>query len=184
MAVDPQLLEQALRTPESQDVTMSPIVRTVFLADPANAADLVPQLGRPDLLMSRNARRVLCAFEADAASPLLAALALVAEPRIRADGIGVLWALLSVEDRRTVRETLDASTPELAVLMADNRSVPSELPEYVERDFVGRVCDHAYVVVRELLDPEFDQSDFRGADDEGRDRRIRQWQSQRPGGVV
>jgi hypothetical protein len=184
MTVDPQLLAQALRTPESQDVTQTPIVRAVILADPANAADLVPSLGRPDTLEARNARRVLCAFGADAVGPLLTALAGDAGPRARREGIAVLWTLLTLEEVRTTREALGGSDAELAVLLRDTSPLPDELPATVERDFTGRVCDLAYVVVRELLDPDFDQSGFRAQDDDERDRAIAQWRSRRTGSTI
>jgi hypothetical protein len=174
MAIDSQLLTQALRTPESQDVTETPIVRAVILTDPANAADLVPALARADTLESRNARRVLCQFGPDAVPHLLDALAATADARARAEGIGVLWALLSVEDLRVVRAQLGDSWSEVGVLLRDPSPVPDEMPAYIERDFTRRVCDLAYVVVEELNDDRFDQSSFRALDDDGRDQAIRE----------
>ena len=174
MAIDPQLLSQALRTPESQDVTETPIVRAVVLSDPANAAGLVPALGRPGTLESRNARRVLCQFGPDAVPHLLTALVGSPGARVRAEGLEVMWALLAVADDRAVRERLGGSAAELGVLMRDASPLPDEIPEHVERDFQGRVCDPAYVVVQELLNAEFDQSAYRSLDDEGRDQAIRQ----------
>lgn len=165
-------------------MTDTPIVRAVILPDPANAEDLVPVLGRPDSLESRNARRVLCQFGPDAVPHLLTALAATASARARAEGTGALWALLATEATRTVRESLAAATPELRVLLGDTIPLPDEMPEYIERDFRGRVCDLVYVVVRELLDQDFDQSPFRGLDDRGRDDEIRQWLSRGPGGAV
>ena len=107
MAVDPQLLSQALRTPDSQDVTESPIVRAVILPDPANAADLVPPLARPDTLESRNARRVLSQFGPDAVPHLLTALVAIANARARTEGLEVLWTLLDDDGRdRAIRQLL------------------------------------------------------------------------------
>jgi hypothetical protein len=174
MALDPQLIAQALRTPESQDVTETPIVRAVILSDPGNAADLVPALARGDTPESRNARRVLCQFGPEAVPHLLDALAASAGARVRAEGIGVLWALLSVEDVRVVRTRLGDSWSEVGALLHDTSPLPDEMPDYIERDFTGRVCDLAYVVVQELVDDGFDQSSFRALDDEGRNQAIRQ----------
>jgi hypothetical protein len=174
MAVDPQLLSQALRTPDSQDVTESPIVRAVILPDPANAADLVPPLARPDTLESRNARRVLSQFGPDAVPHLLTALVAIANARARTEGLEVLWTLLAMEDVRTVRDRLAGSEGELGVLFRDSSPLVADMPEYIERDFEGRVCDLAYIVVQELMDSDFDQSSFRSLDDDGRDRAIRQ----------
>jgi hypothetical protein len=174
MAVDPELLSQALRTPETQDVTESPIVRAVILTDPANAADLVPPLTRSDTLESRNARRVLCQFTPEAVPHLLTALVGTANARARTEGLDVLWTLLAGEDDRAVRASLAGSEPELVALLRDDSPLVVEIPEYVERDFEGRVCDLAYIVVQELRDVEFDQSSFRALDDNGRDQAIRQ----------
>jgi hypothetical protein len=185
MALDPQLLAQALRTPESQDVTETPIVRAIVLQDPANAADLVPVLARADALEARNARRVLCAFAPDAAPVVAQALATTAtSPRARAEGLAVLWALLATEEPRVVQEQLAAAWDAVGVLLRDPAPVPDELPAHVERDFPDRrVCDVAYTVVEELRDTDFDQSTFRALDADGRDRAIAQLLS-RGGGAV
>jgi hypothetical protein len=174
VAVDPQLLSQALRTPESQDVTETPIVRAVILPNPANAADLVTALTRPDTLESRNARRVLCQFGPDATPHLLTALVSTPSTYARREGLEVLWALLAVEEVRVVREMLRSSAAELASMLRDVSPLPDDMPEYIERDFSGRVCDLAYIVARELLNNEFDQSSFRALDNDGRDDAIEQ----------
>jgi hypothetical protein len=174
MALDPHLLAQALRTPESQDVTETPIVRAIVLQDPANAADLVPVLVRADALEARNARRVLCAFGPDAAPVVAQALATTAtSARARAEGIAVLWALLAAEEPHVVRARLAAAWDAITALLRDPAPVPDELPAHVERDFPDRrVCDVAYVVVEELRDADFDQSTFRALDADGRDQAI------------
>lgn len=165
-------------------MTATPIVRAVVLADPANVADLVPFLTRPDSLESRNARRVVCEFGPDAVTHLVTALTATVSARARKEGTSALWALLATEDARTVRESLTAVGAELRVLFADTSPLPDEMPEHIERDFRGRVCDLVYIVVRELLDQDFDQSSFRGLDDPGRDEEIRQWLFRGPGGAV
>jgi hypothetical protein len=60
-----------------------------------------------------------------------------------------------------VRETLSAVKPDLDKLLDDTRPLPDEMPEYIERDFRGRICDRAYIVISQLINPEFDQSLFR-----------------------
>jgi hypothetical protein len=183
MALDPLLLDQVLRTPEGRDVTASPIVTAIVLADPANAADLAPALERPDSLEGRNARRVLCLFGPEAAGPLLAAL-VGAGLDARLEGLDVLWCLLATEDPRTVRDGLARAGPGLEVLLDDRRFVPDDLPEYIEHDFLGRVCDQAFLVARELLDPEYDSSLFRRLDEEGRDQEIARFKRQMPGAAI
>jgi hypothetical protein len=173
VAVDPQLLAQALRTPEDRDVVDSPIVRAVILAESENAALLVPALARPDTLEARNARSILCEFEESAVPYLLSALAGIDDAQTRKAGIDVLWAILCVVDVRSRRTLLEESTTQITSLLADRRQGPDTMPAYIERDFRPRICDHLYVVVQELLDPEYDQSSFRGLTDEGRDLAIR-----------
>lgn len=168
MAIDPQLLDMVLHTPESQDVTESPIVRAVILSDPTNAADLVPSLEAAGTLATINARQILSLFEPNAVAPLLAALPM-AGPHARMEGLEAIWALLAGEPPYAIRDALIAAKPDLEVLLADKRPLPDDMPGYVERDFRGRVCDLAYVVVRQLLEPEFDQSTFRASDDRERD---------------
>ncbi|MDH5666820.1 MAG: hypothetical protein OEY86_02265 [Nitrospira sp.] len=172
MPIDPQLLEQVLRTPESRDVTESPIVRVVILADAANASDLVPALNESGTVEANNARRILALFEPAAVPHLLAALG-PAGLNARMEGLEALWALLVGEEKGTVRETLTVAKPSLDVLLEDTRPLPDEMPEYIERDFRGRICDLAYIVVQQLLDPEVEQSMFRSLDDRGRDAEIR-----------
>ncbi len=171
MAVHPFLLEQVLRLPEEKDVRNSPIVTAIILADPANAADLVPYLERRDGPVAANARRVLCLFDAAAVPHLVAALA-DRSAAARMDGLEILWTLLITESAPVARDALERIAPDLDPLFADKRQLPYELPPHVEHDFVGRICDLAFLVCTEILDPDFDQSLFRSLDDEGRDREI------------
>lgn len=184
MAVDPSLLTQALRTPDTADVTATPIVRAVILADPANAADLVPSLGHEDSLESRNARRVLCQFGPDAVPHLLAALVATGSPRTRAEGVEVLAAMLTMEDGHVVRDSLADGADDVRELLGDARPVPGDFPEHVEVDFSGRVCDLLYLAIRELLDTDFDQSSFRALDHDGRDAEIDRWASRGADGTI
>lgn len=172
MAIDPNLLAQVLRTPDSRDVTESPIVRAVILSDPANAADLVPALDDNQTLEASNARKILCLFESNAVPPLLTALRM-AGPRARQEGLEVLWALLVAEEAWTVRETLETVKPDLHTLLDDTNPLRDDMPEYIERDFRGRICDLAFGIVQQLLDREYDQSLFRSLDDTGRNEEIR-----------
>ncbi len=171
MAIAPQLLAQALRTPRTEDVTQSPIVRLLILNDPTNALDLVPALERPLSLEAYNARRILCQFDGDAAPSLLAAL-VDAGAVARQDGLEVLWSMLAVEDRRRRGELLSMGQAGLRAFLEDARPMVDDLPDYVERDFRGRICDLAFILVRQLMSPDYDQSYFRSLDAEGRDREI------------
>src|SRR6266511_3791322 len=96
MPLDPRLLEQVLRLPESKDVRDSPIVTAVILQDPQNARDLVPYLNRIETLEAHNARRILCLFGAAAAPHVLDALQAVGTEG-RNEGVEVLAALLVTE---------------------------------------------------------------------------------------
>lgn len=176
MALDPLLLAQALRTPPDRDVTDSPIVRVIILNDPANARDLVAALEREDTLEGANARRILCEFEPTAVPHLLAGL-VTAGPRARKEGLEVLWALLTGQRSFTIRDQLGAATGELDVLLGDVAPLPDTQPAAVERDFTGRICDLAFVVVSMLLDPTLDQSTFRSLDEVGRGDAIRRLQA-------
>lgn len=171
MAIDPQMLAQVLSTPKSRDVTESPIVRAVILNDAANAAALVPALERSGTLEAYNARRILCLFEANAAPHLLAELR-TAGINARKEGLEILWALLVGEEAWTVRETLTQIAADMEVLLNDKRSLPDHMPEYIERDFRGRICDLAFIELQSLINAEYDQSLFRSLDENGRDIEI------------
>jgi hypothetical protein len=173
VAVDPQILAQALGTPEDRDVVDSPIVRAVILMEPENAGVLVPALARPDTLAARNARSILCEFDESAVPYLLSALARSDDGQTRSVGIDVLWAILCVVDVQGRRARLEESAAQITTLLGDRRPEPDTMPAYIERDFRPRICDQMFVVVQELLDAEYDQSLFRGLTDEGRDLAIR-----------
>ena len=171
MPLDPQLLSQVLRTPRTQDVTRSPIVTAIILQDPANAADLVGALETAKTLEAYNARLILCEFGADAVPALVARLT-TAGPNARREGLDVLWALLATESPTTIRDSLKGVKNDLNLLLGDATPLPADAPDHIERDFRGRLCDLAYIVIQELLAPHFDQSAFRALDDQGRDREI------------
>jgi hypothetical protein len=172
MTIDPQMLAQVLRTPRSQDVTESPIVRAVILTEPANAADLVSALERTRTIEAYNARRILCLFDARAVPHLLAQLQM-AGPNARKEGIEILWAMLIGEQAWTVRETLTAVERDLDSLLQDTRPLPDEMPGHIERDFRGRICDLTFIVIQQLISPEYDQSLFRSLDENGRNEEIK-----------
>ena len=172
MAIDSQLLAQVLHTPKSQDVTESPIVRALILSEASNAAELVSSLERRYTIEAYNARRILCLFEASAVPHILAELG-AAGLNARKEGLEILWALLFGEDAWAVRESLAAVKSDLDKLLEDTRQLPDEMPDYIERDFRGRICDLAFIIVEQLISPEHDQSLFRSLDDNGRDEQIK-----------
>jgi hypothetical protein len=173
MAIQPFLLEQVLRAADEKDVRGSPIVTAIILQDPANAADLVPYLEETGSVASTNARRILCLFEASAVPHIVAALA-NREPAARMEGLEILWTLLASEPSHVVRDTLEQISNGLELFLGDKRPAPVELPPHIERDFLGRICDQAFLIVSELIDPEFDESRFRSLDESGRDHAIAQ----------
>ena len=176
MAIDSQILAQVLRTPKSRDVTESPIVRSVFLSDAENAADLVLALDHSETIESYNARRILCLFEANAVPPILAKL-VTAGTNARKEGLEIIWALLTVENALTVRETLSAVKRDLDLLLEDRQPLPDEMPDHIERDFRGRICDLAFIIIQHLISPEYDQSSFRSLDENGRNQEIKRWKA-------
>ena len=88
------------------------------------------------------------------------------------------------EPAAVIRETLEASTGATNTLLNDRSPLPDDLPESVERDFRGRVCDMVFVVVRELQDAAYDQSTFRGMDPQERDRAIADLRSRGASGLI
>lgn len=184
MPVDFQLLEQVLRLPESRDVTRSPIVTAIILSDPSNAADLVPYLDKLDSIASFNARRILCIFDATATPYLLAAMQTVGL-EARQVGIEILWSILLGESPRALREILIQAASDIEVLLDDTRPLTDDMPEYIERDFQGRICDLAFIMLQSVMDPESDESLFRSLNDRERDNEIALWKSKNTGlGIV
>jgi hypothetical protein len=172
MAIDSQTLARVLRTPKSQDVTESPIVRAIILSDASNAATLVSALEGSQRIEAYNARRILCLFDASALPHLLSELR-TAGLNARKEGIEILWAMLIGENVWTVREALASVKPDLDILLEDTHPLPDEMPDYVERDFRGRICDLAFIVIQQMISPEYDQSLFRSMDENGRKQRDR-----------
>ena len=172
MAIDPQMLAQVLHTPKSHDVTKSPIVNAVILSEAANAADLVPALEHIQTIEAYNARRILCLFDTNAVPYLLTELR-TAGPTARKEGLEILWALLVGEEAWTVRETLAAVKPDLDTLMDDTHLLPDDMPNYIERDFYGRICDLAFIVIQQLISLDYDQSLFQSLDENGRNELIK-----------
>jgi hypothetical protein len=171
MPLPSELLYRVLRTPMHMDVTGTPIVTTTILRDPANAAELVGALENPDSLESFNARRILCEFSADAV-PSIATRLMSAGFNAREQGLDVLWALLMPQSPAKVRTVLQSIKPALNVLLSDKTPIPEDTSGRIEPDFSGRLCDQAYIRIQLMLSPRFNQSIFRGLDDNGRDREI------------
>jgi len=176
MAIEPTLLEQVLRTPESRDVRSSPIVTAVILSDPGNAANLVPALDEIEGIRSRNARRILCLFAAAAVPHLVGAL-LGVGVHAREVGIDIIWSMMLGENQGTIRRTLTEILPDMHVLLDDKRPLPEPPPDPMEKDFPRRVCDHAFIALQELLDPDFDDLLFLTMEERDRDEEIRRFKA-------
>ena len=176
MAIDPALLEQVLRTPDSRDVRSSPVVTAVILSDPRNAAALVPALDEIEGIRSRNARRILCLFGAAAVPPLVGAL-LSAGVHAREAGIDIIWSMMLGENDGTVRRTLTEILPDMHVLLEDKLPLPEPPPDHMEKEFSRRICDHAFIALQELLDPDFDDFLFLSMDDRDRDEDIKRFKA-------
>ena len=183
MPVDPETLDYVLGTPLTQDVADSPLVTGVILADPANAADLVPALDDVGTNRSANALRVLALFVPEAAPFAVAAAAQHSE-EARADVLQCCWAMLTGESELTIRQILAGMSAGLGPLFDDRTPVPDDMPAYIERDFRGRICDLAFIVVSLLLNPGYDQSPFRMMEDTERDNEITQLRQQLSSGQV
>lgn len=172
MTIDSQLLDQVLSTPADRDVTGSPIVRAIILVDVENAALLAPPLQQNDSLAALNARRILALFGPAAVPPLLAAL-IPLNASARKEGVEALFSMLVGEESWSIRDALSAGKSDLNLLLDDKEILPDTMPDYVERDFAGRVCDFTYIVIQQLIDANFDQSLFRSYDNQQRDEAIR-----------
>ena len=111
------------------------------------------------------------------AIPYLLRAAATGSAETSKEAIEIMWAMLIGEDKATIRETLSVVSSELDQLLQDKRPLPDTMPEFIERDFVGRVCDLTYSVLCQLEDPEHDRSFFRSMDDDARDTEIRRYRS-------
>jgi hypothetical protein len=171
MPLDPAIRDLVLRTPPDRDLAAMPIVTTQVLADPENAVEFVPYLARRDSPVYSNALRLLCLFDRAAVPGLAGALAEHNE-LVRQEGLGVIWSILFLESPQVVRHSLAEAWPNLTKLLGDQRPLVDAMPPHIERDFRGRVGDAAYIVVRGLLDREFDQSEFRAMTPDERDREV------------
>lgn len=185
MPIDPKLLDRVLSAPRDVDIATTPVVTALVLQDPANAEILVPFLDDPDSTAGIHARQILCRFDR-AALPFV--MRMLADDRRgpdgRASGLDVVWSVLMAEEAFGVRAALRELAAEAGTLLDDRRPIPDRFPEFVERDFVGRVCDRAYLVLAHLIEPKADLSVFRAADHDTRDQLIRRLRQKLFGGIV
>jgi hypothetical protein len=94
---------------------------------------------------------------------------------VRQEGLGVIWSILFFEPSPLIRRSLAEAWTDLAVVLGDRRPLidMTRCQAAAKRDFRGRVGDLAFLVVRGLLDRDFDQSEFRALTPEERDRELR-----------
>ena len=185
MPLDPRLLNQVLHAPLDVDVGESPIVTAIVLRDPANAEALVPFLDEPDGAAAVHARQILCRFDRSAVPGVMRALAEGDRSADgRASGLDVLWSILLGERPHTIRAVWREAAVEARTLLDDRRPIPDRAPSFVERDFQGRVCDRAYLVIAQSMNRTMDVSEFRASDDDARDREIRRLDRRVFGGIV
>jgi hypothetical protein len=174
VALDPRLLDQVLRAPRALDVGETPIATAIVLRDPANAQTLAPFLDDPDSTAGVHARQILCRFGRSAVPFLMRALAdSERSPDGRAQGLDVLWSMLLATAPGDVRSILREVAGDARTLLGDKTTIPDQALAYIERDFQGRICDRAYLVLAHLVDREIDLSRFRAMGADERDQEIR-----------
>ena len=174
MAIDQQMLNHIIQNKDDISFAGSALVRTIVLTQPENALQLVPFLDEQDTIRSRNARRMLCRFDADAV-PFIVQIMNDETSRRTAECLEIIWAILSSEPFNIVMEVMAASAPSFATTFENRTLIEEDFPEGTEVDLKERVCDLAYTVFNYLLDSEFDRSTFRSASNDARDVEIQRF---------
>jgi hypothetical protein len=176
MPIEEALIHKLLADPKIDDFDDNPVFRTQVLNRPEAAEILVRfmRTERPEIAL--RARRMLCLFDRSALQPVAAGLERE-DALWRYNLIHIIWAIISVEESRERPLLLKEVLPQVVSLFQDKTVVSPEYRFPLEVEYQYRVCDEAYVLCGRLLDPEFEESVFRGMGFEERDGEIRVLQS-------
>jgi hypothetical protein len=130
---------------------------------------LLPFLASGRAAIVGNARRLLCLFDDEALLTIARGFE-ADDPTARFQILGILWAHIIAKPPRDREYWIEAVAPYLRPGLADKRR-PERFfadPERLELEHDYRVCDETYLFINRLLDPAFDDSEFRVRDEEGR----------------
>lgn len=180
--VEPRLIEQVLDSPPGRDVVSSPITQAVLLRDPESAGQLVGYLGSFGN-RRRNALAVLPFYDERALAPLLQACA-EQPPAVKVLVIPALYSILHELPPSRIKVLCGAASDLLPALLDEHAVVLPERDLPVEVDFIGRVCDDAFIVLTVLLEPDADLSIFRSASEAERDAGIKRFMQGLPGAAI
>lgn len=180
--VEPRLIEQVLDSPPGRDVVNAPITQVVLLRDPESAGQLVGYLGSVGN-RQRNALAVLPFYDERALMPLLQAC-VAQSPAVKALVNPALYSILHELPAPRIRELCGAAREPLLALLEERTVVRPERSGPVEVDLLGRVCDDAFIVLKELLEPDADLSTLRSMTEAERDEEIKRFMQGLPGAAI
>lgn len=100
----------------------------------------------------------------------------IVEWRIRL--LHIIWIIMSELNQEEKKDSLYMMYPYLTPLLDDNNIILPKIKNGIDIDNLYRVCDEFYMFIREIQDPEYDESDFIDMNFEERDEEIKLYRKQ------
>jgi hypothetical protein len=173
MAIDEHLIIRLLVNQEVTDFEESTVFRTLVRDQPGAPQALLRLMESPNPVIAARAGEMLCLLR-PAAVPVIARALGRGDLEWRLNLIGVVWAIVAPLEKRELDSLAAEVSSDLASLFDDRRPVTQPATEpLTEIDYEYRVCDEAFVLLRYLEDPSFDEDLFRQFDAGTRDAEIR-----------
>ena len=172
MVVDEALIRKLLADSKITDYEESPIFRASVLNRLEAATFLVDVMFEASPDIADRAKGMLCLFDPVALAPVAAGFARPGA-QWRSDLLDIAVTIIGVQDSREWAKLLEELLPKVGPLLVDRSVIDRAGAAQMELQYEYRVCDQAYVLLRELLDPEYDPYEFLLMEFEERDAEIR-----------
>jgi hypothetical protein len=171
MTIEEAAIRRLLADRRIEDFEDNPIFRTEIVDRPEAAEILVRLMWTEGGEIASRAREMLSLFGRPALHAVAAALAELGAVW-RGELLNILWTIISAEESQDWAALLQGILPTVLPALEDRSLLRFEYQNKPEIEYEYRVCDEAYLFIRVVLDPEYDELAFLRAALEDRDAEI------------
>ncbi|MBN1885292.1 MAG: hypothetical protein JW876_07215 [Candidatus Krumholzibacteriota bacterium] len=174
MSADAQVILSLLRDDRIADFDSSLLFRSEIKDDPAAASILVGIMhdGAPGL--AARAREMLCLFDRGYAQALAEGFS-KSGASWRGNLLDLLWTVHTAQGEEKQAAAARELRDPLILLLADRDVIPLQTDKPIEVEYEVRVRDEAYLLLRLMDDPAYDEDGFLSSSFDERDDEIRRY---------
>ncbi len=176
MSIKKNLIEKLLTNEKVADFSESLVFREEILDDSESIEILLDILKNSSKPLKLRARQMLLEFSPQSLTEISSALE-SQNVNWRSNLLEIILVIISVSDNNERNTIYDAIKANVIPLLSDQGKIQHEFNNPVEIEYQSRVCDEAYLLLMNLLEPEYFDADFLQLDEKIRNQEIAVFES-------